>query len=111
MLHTYSNMGVMTTLSHLVTDPLTLKRKTPIGKIANLLDYEVVEKLQRRYAVHLIQWNLRREEMQKYAVDKNSENLQKPLKQSVRVCDIIAFHILNRMILSTCRRNAVPLLS
>lgn len=49
MLHTYSNMGVMTTLSHLVTDPLTLKRKTPIGKIANLLDYEVVEKLQRRY--------------------------------------------------------------
>ena len=62
-------------------------------------------------AVHLIQWNLRREEMQKYAVDKNSENLQKPLKQSVLVCYIIAFHILNRMILSTCRRNAVPLLS
>ena len=32
-----------------VTDPLTLKRKTPMGKIASLLDYEVVEKLQRRY--------------------------------------------------------------
>ena len=30
-------------------DPLTLKRKTPRGKIASLLDYEVVEKLQRRY--------------------------------------------------------------
>ena len=48
MLHTYSNMGVMTTLSHLVTDLLNLKRK-----IANLLDYEVVEKLQRRYCTAL----------------------------------------------------------